>query len=381
MIMTNSFETLVQQASAKLQALDFGNAAELYTEALRLKPNNGAAQMGLAMVYNHTGESAKALQILQTIWASVQSSSPEKQATLDKSTQAEILAQIGIAQQQLGQLDQALACYKQAFNVCPSEPLKIRIVNLTNALVAATPFEQLLKHAQKSQVNGLLSEAVKAYKAALQLNPDSDRAQHGLGNVLRQMGDLQAAIPFIQQAIIMQPEVAEYHNTLGMLFQQKGELEKAVTFHSRAINLDPKYAAAYCNLGVVLKNLDRVTDAIAAYQQALQINPDLAEVHNNLGNLLRAMGDLAGAQASLEQALRIQPDYPDAQQNLKELLVLLNPVTKKSKAKSSPKKAGTEKEKSGKESSKEKENSGKSKEKAKEKSSKAKEKSKGPKAK
>ena len=161
--MKNSFETLVQQASAKLQALDFGHAAELYNEALRLKPNNGAAQMGLAMVYNHTGESAKALQILQTIWASVQSSSAEKQAMLDKSTQAEILAQIGIAQQQLGQLDQALACYKQAFSLCPSEPLKIRITHLTNALVSATPFEQLLKHAQKNQANGQLSEAVKAY--------------------------------------------------------------------------------------------------------------------------------------------------------------------------------------------------------------------------
>lgn len=368
--MKNSFETLVQQASAKLQALDFGHAAELYNEALRLKPNNGAAQMGLAMVYNHTGESAKALQILQTIWASVQSSSAEKQAMLDKSTQAEILAQIGIAQQQLGQLDQALACYKQAFSLCPSEPLKIRITNLTNALVSATPFEQLLKHAQKSQANGQLSEAVKAYKAALQLNPDSDRAQHGLGNVLRQLGDFQAAIPYIQQAIIMQPEVAEYHNTLGMLFQQKGELEKAITFHRRAINLDPNNAAAFCNLGVALKNLDRGQEAVVAYQQALQINPNLAEVHNNLGNLLRAMGDMAGAQASLEQALKIQPDYLDAQQNLKELLALVNPDTKKSKAKSSTKKSV--KEKSDKEESSKEKKTGKSKEKDKEKSAKSK---------
>ncbi len=360
--MKNSFETLVQQAAAKLQALDFGHAAELYNEALRLKPDNGAAQMGLAMVYNHIGENAKALQMLQTIWASVQST-PEKQASLGKSTQAEILAQIAIAQQNLGQLEQALACYKQAFGLYPSEPLKIRIINLTNALVAASPFEQLLKHAQKNQANGQLGEAVKVYKAALQLNPDSDRAQHGLGNVLRQLGDLQAAVPYIQQAIIMQPEVAEYHNTLGMLFQQKGELEKAVTFHRRAISLDPKYAPAFCNLGVALKNLDRGQEAIAAYQQALQINPDLAEVYNNLSNLQRAMGDMAGAQASLEQALRIQPDYLDAQRNLKELLALLQPepTAKKSKDKSSSKKAGTEKEKSGKASGKEKDKSGKEK--------------------
>ncbi|TAN69486.1 MAG: tetratricopeptide repeat protein [Methylobacter sp.] len=345
--MNNSFETLVQQASAKLQALDFGDAAELYNEALRLKPNNGAAQMGLAMVYNHIGESGKALQILQTIWTSIQTRIAEQQPVPDKNTQAELLAQIGIAQHQLGQLDQALASYKQAFSLCPSEPLKIRINSLTNAVAAATPFEQLLTYAQKNQANGLLDEAIKAYKAALQLNPDSDRALHGLGNALRQQGDFQAAIPFIQQAIIMQPEIAEYHNTLGMLFQQKGEFEKAITFHQRAISLDSKYAAAFCNLGVALKNLDRATEAVAAYQQALQINPNMPEVHNNLGNLLRRMGDVVGAQASLEQALKIHPNYPDAEQNLKELLDSLKSTAKKPRAKPAAKKTSTAKEKTG----------------------------------
>ena len=345
--MNKPFKTLLKQASAKLQAFDFGDAAKLYGEALRLKPNNAAAQMGLAMVYNRTGESVKALQTLQTIWTAIQSSSPAEQAKLDKTTQAEIFAQIGLALHQLGQIDQALVFYTQAYTFSPSDELKTRLNNLTSAAANSTPFDQLLSHAQKHQANGQLSEAIKAYKAALQLNPDSDRAQHGLGNALRLQGDLQAAMPFIQQAIIMQPEVAEYHNTLGMLFQQKGEFEKAMTFHRRAINLDLNHAAAFCNLGVALKNLNRATEAIAAYRQALQINPNLPEAHNNLGNLLRTMGDLIGAQASLEQALKIRPAYQDAQQNLKELLALVKPDTKQAKAKSTAKSSSPAKPKSG----------------------------------
>jgi tetratricopeptide (TPR) repeat protein len=340
--MNKSFETLLKQASTKLQALDFGDAGKLYNEALRLEPNNAAAQMGLAMVYNYTGESAKALQILQTIWAAVQSSSTKEQSKLDKATLAEIPAQIGLALQQLGHFDQALVFFTQADNISPSEALKLRIAQLSGA-AAATTFDQLLVQAQKNQASGQLNEAIKAYKAALQLNPDSDRAQHGLGNALRAQGDLQAAMPFIQQAIIMQPEVAEYHNTLGMLFQQKGEFEKAITFHRRAINLDSEYAAAFCNLGVAFKNLNRATEAIAAYRQALQINPNMPEAHNNLGNLLRAMGDMVGAQASLEQALKIRPGYPDAQQNLKELLAMVKPVAKKTRAKPASQKISTAK--------------------------------------
>lgn len=335
--MNTSFETLVKLASTKLQALDFDNAIKLYNQALRLKPNNAAAQMGLAMVYNCTGENIKALKILQIIWVAVQALSAKEQAKLDPASLAEILAQIGLALHQLGQLDQALVFYTQANSIHPSDPLKLRITELTST-VNATPFDQLLHQAQKYQVNGQPDEAIQAYKAALQLNSDSDRAQHGLGNVLREQGDLQAAMFYIQQAIIMQPEIAEYHNTLGMLFQQKGEFEKAVTFHRRAINLDPQYAAAFCNLGVAFKNLNRAPEAIVAYRQALQINANMPEAHNNLGNLLRSMGDLVGAKASLKQALKLRPAYPDAKQNLKELQSLAKPVIKKTRTKPAVKK-------------------------------------------
>ena len=138
-------------------------------------------------------------------------------------------------------------------------------------------YNQMIYQAQQHHANKQTDEAMLAYKAALQINPDSDRAQHGLGNILREQGDIQNALFYIQQAIIMQPEIAEYHNTLGMLFQQKGEFEKAVTFHRRAINLDPQYAAAFCNLGVAFKNLKRAEEAITAYRQALQINPNMPE--------------------------------------------------------------------------------------------------------
>ncbi|MFI3186202.1 MAG: tetratricopeptide repeat protein [Methylococcaceae bacterium] len=342
--MNKSFETLLKLASTKLQALDFGNAVKLYNQALRLKPNNAAAQMGLAMVYNCTGDSIKALKILQTIWAAIQANNAKEQAKLDSATLAEILGQIGIALHQLGQFDQALIFYTQADTIHPNETLKQRITQLTSK-TTVTPFEQLLTQAQMHQVNGQSDEAIQAYKAALQINPDNDRAQHGLGNLLREQGDLQPALSFIQQAIIMQPEIAEYHNTLGMLFQQKGEFEKAATFHRRAINLDPQYAAAFCNLGVAFKNLNRAPEAITAYRQALQINANMPEAHNNLGNLLRTMGDLVGAKASLKQALKLRPDYPDAKQNLKELLVLLKPIVKKTKVKPAPKKIIAVKEK------------------------------------
>jgi len=327
-IMQKPLENLIKEASSLLQKQDFVRAIKLYKQALKQQPNNAAAQMCLAMAYNHEGEHKKALELLLALWQTIQSQNTEAQAKIDAATLAEILAQIGLALQHLGDLQQALIFYTQANTVYSSELLTRKIAELSET--APNSIEQLLYQANSYQASQQWDDAIASYQSALQLNPDHDRAQHGLGNALRVTGNLSAALPYIQQAIIMQPEVAEYHNTLGMLFQQRGEYEKAITFHKRAINLDANYAAAYSNLGVALKNQNRTEEAISAYQQALKINPNMPEVHNNLGNLLRIMGDLRKAKASLKKALKLRPDYADAKKNLDEMMGLGKTNAKKS---------------------------------------------------
>lgn len=314
--MNKAFQNLLNQAAAKLEALDFSEAAKLYKKALGQAPENAAAQMGMAIVFNQTGESDKALQLLAKIWNAVQANKSQ----VNLVNQAEILHQLGLALQQLERIDDALACYNEAYRLLPSENLKKLVTQLSNRQTNSSPIEQLLQHAKNCELAGQFEEASKSYKAALQFNADNDRALFGLGNILRQQGDLQAALPLIQQAIIMQPDVAEYHNTLGMLFQQRGEVEKAIVFHQRAIKINPQNPPALCNLGVAMKRLNRFEEAIAAYLQVLEINPNMPEVYNNLGNLLRLMGDVSNAKKSFEKALQLRANYLEAQQNLNELL-------------------------------------------------------------
>ena len=340
-----TIEALLQSASEKLQALDFTNAAALYVQALENHPSNGAALIGLAMVYNHTGQSIKALEIMEKVITSLEQTTEEEKSTIGPATLAEIYAQTGLAFHQHGQNTQALAHYEQANSIFPSSELEKRINNLQLINQVSSPFELLIQQARHHHSKGQFDEAIKCYKAALQLNPDSDKAQHGLGNLLREQGQLQEALPLIQQAIIMQPGIAEYHNTLGMLFQQNREFDKAILFHRRALDIDPRYAAAFCNLGVALKNTGHIEDAIKAYQSALAINPNLAEAYNNLGNLLRFSGNLDQAKAYLEQALKIRPNYPDAQRNLQELLAVEKPSTQANKAKPAAKKTSPSKPK------------------------------------
>ena len=164
-----------------------------YKQALKLQSNNATTQMGLAMAYNCLGKSTEALKLLQSLLATVQASRTKEHAQLDPATLAEILAQTAVALQQLGQLYQAVVFYRQANSLYHSDALTQRISQLT-ASNTALPIDKLIYQAQQHQANKQTDEAMLAYKAALQINPDSDRAQHGLGNLLREQGDLQNAL-------------------------------------------------------------------------------------------------------------------------------------------------------------------------------------------
>lgn len=310
--MTKTLNALLQQAGGLLDEKHYPEASRLYQEALKLAPDNAAAMMGIAMIHNRTGQPQQALSILQQINQLI-SKSKAKKITASKAT---VLAQIGLAQQQLGRLPEALDSFRKANAIFSSPELTRHIQKLESTIQNPNSIEHLLAQAAHLQRANQLIEATKCYHAALQLNPDHPDALHGLALVLRAQKDYDGALPLIQQAIILSPDRADYFNDLGMLFQDRGELEKAVSFHKRALKVDETFVAAHINLGVAYKRLGKLDEAIAAYRQAIALQPNSPAAHNNLGNLLRIQGDLTGARKELKQAIKLLPSYQDAIENL-----------------------------------------------------------------
>ena len=66
---------------------------------------------------------------------------------------------------------------------------------------------------------GQLDEAVAAYRNAVRLKPDYAEAYRNLGNLLREMGKLEGetdgAIAALRQAVRLKPELPDIHNNLG----------------------------------------------------------------------------------------------------------------------------------------------------------------------
>jgi tetratricopeptide (TPR) repeat protein len=138
--MAKSIAALLKEAGTYLTQYDLGSALQLYREAMAREPGNAAAALGMAMVLNRTNKPGEALQLLTRIWASV---SRAKQK-LPPAQQATVLAQMGLAQQELGQLGAALESYRQAVRLVNSEDLHRRIKQIVPLVNSPAPVQQLI---------------------------------------------------------------------------------------------------------------------------------------------------------------------------------------------------------------------------------------------
>lgn len=134
---------------------------------------------------------------------------------------------------------------------------------------------------------GQFDLALKAYEAALKLQPDRASAVTNIGVVYYQLGQLDKAIAQFDSALKMEPENAETHYLLGAAYVQRANQSGAAT--------EADLAAAE-----------------AEFEAALALKPELAAAHIGLGNLYLLRQDFDLAVATLEQAVTLQPDSPEA---------------------------------------------------------------------
>ncbi len=163
---------------------------------------------------------------------------------------------------------------------------------------------------------GRLSEAERAYRQFLALNPRQPDALHLLGVVAYQSGRHAAAVDLIGQAIGLRGDVPVYHNNLGIALGELGRFGEAVTHYKRALTLKPDFVDAHFNLGNALQEQGELDEAIAYYQRAIAFKPGHAEAHNNLGNGLKRQGKLDEAMVHYQRAIALKPDYAEAHSNL-----------------------------------------------------------------
>ena len=211
-------------------------------------------------------------------------------------------------------------------------------------------------------INQALNEAVGLYKAGnievakrlfsriIQIEPNQPDANHNMGRLLFESGNLKEALPYVKTALEANFGVTQYWFSYidvlfrlqrfseaselfalaknkgceGLEFDDLGEKINAsiVEFETEIPKLqgvieDGPYAyLSHFRIGATFQKLGKLEKAIEAYNKALSLKPDYADAYNNMGISLAGQGKVAEAIEAYNKALSLKPDYAEAYYNM-----------------------------------------------------------------
>lgn len=184
--------------------------------------------------------------------------------------------------------------------------------------------------------------ARKSYRQTIELDRTSDlalRALNNLGAVSFVLRDIDTAEKAYRRAIELNPNYADALVNLGTTYHQKARIEtdpaksrllfaEAAEYYRRALKLLPNHADAWANMGLALFEMGELDKAIKAYKRSYYLNPNNFHLVNNLGNYYATLGqqqigrgesgeaNLLKARQYFQQALRLNSQYSPPQRGL-----------------------------------------------------------------
>lgn len=85
------------------------------------------------------------------------------------------------------------------------------------------------------------------------ISPTFADAYSNMGNTLKEMQDIQAALQCYTRAIQINPAFADAHSNLASIHKDSGNIPEAIQSYRMALKLKPDFPDAYCNLAHCLQ--------------------------------------------------------------------------------------------------------------------------------
>ena len=204
-----------------------------------------------------------------------------------------------------GQIDAALAVYRQAAKRWPTDPMLLHDL----AVTARDGANTAKRSNAGPHAKALHDEAMRADQAALALEPDSAAALNGLGLLAIDASRADDAVKAFERAAAIDSNNASYWSNLGNARRATGDRAGAEQAYRRALDADARTADAANGLGVLLVEANRPAEAAPWFERAVAAAPDLVEARLNLGIALQQSGQGARAAEAYRQVLAAPARY------------------------------------------------------------------------
>ncbi len=161
-------------------------------------------------------------------------------------------------------------------------------------------------------------KAEGAYLRAQSLKTKDSRAVYGLGNLYSDQQRWEEAERAYRTAIELEPDSTDAHIALSYVLTQpivgtnlSDRYSEAERLARRAIELDKTNPLAYDQLGVALELNGAIGDETQkAYRQAIKLDAGFALAYAHLGRLLRRTGEANESGEAYRNSIRLATDVP-----------------------------------------------------------------------
>jgi tetratricopeptide (TPR) repeat protein len=177
-------------------------------------------------------------------------------------------------------------------------------------------------HAETLLEQGRYEDALAAFGAILEIDPDHALAYAGMGDALFRMRRYEDALAALARGVSLQPDLpvaGAVHRLMGRSEQELGRPDEALPHYQRALEIDPDDAQAIELLARLQFVRERYLESFALFETLVAIDPDNADLHANLGAALYHLGRVEDAIRSFEHALSLDPTLETVRTTLDQL--------------------------------------------------------------
>lgn len=286
---------------------EYEKALNAFNRVLSLRPNDARILLRLAALHSDFDRKQEAIEAYKH--------------ALDlyptRDTKVEAYSNLGHIYKELGRLSEASRAFKEAIQIQPDNAftrfsLGEVDLELGDAEAALEQYQALtlLKSNYADDLHLMI------YQRAIHDNPEDPNAHFNLGNTYYLAGRYEDAIEPYKQAIRLRPNLQLAYSRLGYSYVQVGKYGEAVEAYEGAVRVDPQSYIDHTNLGLAYLYVGSDQPGIAHLKEAIHVKPESADAHNNLGYGFRSTGRDAEAIAPLKQAIHLEPDHKLAHFNL-----------------------------------------------------------------
>ncbi len=286
--------------------------------------------------------------------------SPEEEKAKEENKNFEIFKYDGIRTQNMGQLDYAEKCFREALKIRDDEEVLAHLgqtLSIHGKLEEAFEVYNRLTNTYPNNLESFLAlanvcflidkhnEMLTAAEKAIALNAESAAAYFLQGRALFSLHNDVMAVAALTKAIALQEEYvqalllrAEVLMTMqqyadsekdinavlalndadedalrlkGKLFEATDRDEDAEKVYRNLIETDPFFEQAYTSLGGLLIRQNKLDEAIKLFDDAIEMSPNFADAYQERGRAKLLKGDKEGSVADAEKALELKPKEAD----------------------------------------------------------------------